>query len=70
MAKKINEKITNTHQLSVEANFNLDNLPDEVFMAEVEDEGNIDVGKLLREKFNGEYAKLNFTVKTEQSPEE
>lgn len=70
MAKKINEKITNTHKLSVEATFNLDKLSDKILMAEVEDEGVVDVGKLLREKFNGEYAQLTFTVKTEQSPEE
>lgn len=70
MAKKINEKITNTHKLSVEGTFDLDKLVDGTIMAEVEDEEKpVDIGKILK-KFNGQYAQLTMTVKTESLPEE
>ena len=67
MAKKINEKITSTHQLSIEGTLNLDNIGS--IIADIEDSGETDITELIK-KFNGEYAKLTLTVKTDQSPEE
>lgn len=69
MAKKINEKITNTHQLSIEGMFNFDEINNGKIIIDVEDKGEVDAIPLLK-KFNGKYGKLGVTVKTEILPEE
>lgn len=68
MAKKINEKITNTHQLSIEGTFNFDEIENGKIVVEVEEEGEVNAIPLLK-KFNGQYGKLALTVKTESLPE-
>ena len=68
MAKsKLSEKITNTHQLSVEGTLNVDDLGK--IIVELEDEGEKDISDIIR-KFNGEYMKLVITKKDEEIPSE
>ena len=70
MAKsKLSEKITTTHQLSVEGTLNVDNLTEGSIIAELEDEGEKDIVDLIK-KFNGEYVKIVITNKTEDEPKE
>ena len=70
MAKKskINEKITNTHLFSVEGTLNVDALNEGSIIAEVEEEGEIDLVDYLK-KFNGSYVKIQITDKTEETVE-
>lgn len=70
MAKNpISEKLTTTHQLSIEGTLNLDNLAENMFIAEIEDLGEKDLVELLK-KFNGQFVKLSITNKIEETPEE
>lgn len=70
MAKsKLSEKITNTHQFSVEGVLNVDELKEGIIIAEVEDEGEVDLVNYIK-KFNGENVKIVITNKVEESPEE
>lgn len=69
MAKKLNEKLTTTHQFSVEGMLNVDALTDGIISAEIEEEGVKDLASFIK-KFNGEYVKLVITTKTEELPEE
>ena len=69
MAKsKINEKIANTHLFSVEGTLNVDELTEGSIIAEVEEEGEIDLVDYLK-KFNGSYVKIQITDKTEETVE-
>ena len=70
MAKsKINEKITNTHTFSVEGTLNVDNLQEGTVIAEVEDEGEVDLVSYLK-KFNEAYVKIQITEKTDETVED
>lgn len=70
MAKsKINEKITNTHTFSVEGTLNVDNLQEGTVIAEVEDEGEVDLVSYLK-KFNEAYVKIQITEKTDEAVED
>lgn len=69
MAKsKINEKIVTEHKFSIEGILNVDNLPEEQIIVEVEEEGEVDIKKYL-EKFNEKYIKIAISDKTEEIPE-
>ena len=69
MAKsKINEKIVTEHKFSIEGILNVDNLPEEQIIVEVEEEGEVDLKKYL-EKFNEKYIKIAISDKTEEIPE-
>ena len=69
MAKsKINEKIVTEHKFSIEGILNVDNLPEEQIIVEVEEEGEVDLKKYL-EKFNEKYIKIAISDKTEEVPE-
>ena len=68
MAKsKVSEKITTTHQLSIECTLDVDKLTDGIIIGEVEDEGEKDLAELIK-KFNGEYVKIVITNKIEEEP--
>ncbi|NRU52543.1 hypothetical protein [Clostridium beijerinckii] len=70
MAKKmINEKIITDHKFSAEGTLSIDNLPEGVFMMEVEEIGEVDLKKYL-DKFNSAYIKLSISDKVESEPEE
>jgi len=69
MSKKISEKLTNTHSLSIEGTFNFDEIENGKLIMEVEDEGEINLIPLLK-KFNSEYGKMTLNVKIEENPEE
>ncbi|WP_297419626.1 hypothetical protein [Clostridium sp.] len=70
MAKKlINEKITTTHQLSVECTLDVDKLAEGMIIGEIEDEGEKDLAELIK-KFNGQYVKIVITNKIEEEPTE
>lgn len=70
MAKQsINEKITTTHKLDIEGVLNVDNLEENMLIAELEDEGEKDLKDLIN-KFNGKFVKISITDKVEEIPEE
>ena len=70
MAKsKINEKITNTHTFNVKGTLKVDNLQEGTVIAEVEDEGEVDLVSYLK-KFNEAYVKIQITEKTDEAVED
>lgn len=69
MGKKLNEKITTEHKVSIEGILNVDNLDDDMISCEIEEIGEVDLKKYL-EKFNGKNIKITLGEKTEEIPEE
>lgn len=69
MAKKLNEKITTEHKVSIEGILNVDNLCDDMIICDIEEVGEVDLKKYL-EKFNGKSIKITLGEKTEEIPEE
>ena len=70
MAKsKKTEKITTTHQFSVEGILNVDNLCNEMISIELEDEGEVDLCDYIK-KFNTQNVKIIITNKTEELVDE
>lgn len=70
MAKKlINEKITNTHTLTIEGSLSVDSLQEGAIICEVEEVGEVDLKQYL-DKFNSAYVKISITDKTEETVEE
>lgn len=66
MAKsKISEKIITDHKLSIEGTLNVDNLQENVIIAEVEEIGEVDLKKYL-DTFNGKYIKISLSDKLEE----
>lgn len=66
MAKsKISEKIITDHKLSIEGTLNVDNLQENVIIAEVEEIGEVDLKKYL-DAFNGKYIKISLSDKLEE----
>lgn len=69
MAKKmINEKITNTHQVTLECVLNADELVEGVLKGEFEDVGEVDLATYFK-KFSGENVKITITNKVEEVTE-
>lgn len=69
MAKSpINEKITNTHQLTMECTLNVDELQEGAIIGEFEELGEVDLIEQLK-KFNGQFVKISITNKVEETPE-
>lgn len=70
MAKsKINHKIETKHTFSIEGFLNVDNLPEDSIIFEVEEEGEVSAKKYL-DKFNGKLVKLALVEKDEEFPED
>ncbi|MHB9924606.1 hypothetical protein [Clostridium botulinum] len=64
----ISEKITTTHKLDIEGVLNVDNLQENMLVAELEDEGEKDLKDLIS-KFNGKFVRISITDKVEEIPE-
>lgn len=63
--KKISRKITKTDKLDIEGTLNLDSLSEGKIIAEVEEEGEVDITDLLK-AFDGKYIKLSLAEKTDE----
>ncbi|MEG1309410.1 MAG: hypothetical protein RSA91_00965 [Bacilli bacterium] len=69
MAKsKISEKIENKHTLSIEGILNVDGIAEDSIIMEVEEEGEVSLGKYLQ-KFANETVKITIVKKDEEIPE-
>ena len=70
MAKNpINEKLTSTHQLTMECTLNADALAEGILIGEFEELGEVDLADYIK-KFNGQFVKISITNKVEETPEE
>ena len=70
MAKsKVNHKIETKEMFSIEGFLNIDKLPENAIIFEVEEEGEISAKKYL-DRFNGELIKLAIVKKEEEFPED